>query len=67
MLKYELIIDNILAEKELSYAQAAALTKVPKSTLYKICTGAIDPRFSTLIKISNGLNVPLEELYKKKL
>lgn len=48
----------------LSQDQFAHEIGLPRATLYRVLSGKIDPRVSTLAKISKGLNVPLEDFFK---
>lgn len=59
------LLDEMLQKKKLSYGQAALLTGVPKSTIYKIAKNKADPRLSDLRKISRGLEVNLYEIIGK--
>lgn len=57
-----IVLDEVLQGKNLSYGQAALLTGVPKSTIYKIAKNKTDPRLSVLDKIARGLEVSLRDI-----
>ncbi len=48
----------------LSQESLGALIECDKNTIGKIERGETDPRISTVAKIANGLNLPLESLLK---
>lgn len=58
-------IQQLLKEKNISRYQLAQISGVPWSTLSDICSGKTDlSRCSarTLLKLSNALNIPMEQL-----
>ena len=44
-----------------SFALANAL---PKATLHQVLKGIADPRYSTLLRIADALEIPIEEMIK---
>ncbi len=64
---HDLLIQSIkrlmLSNGDMSEAELARCTGIPKTTVYKILSGeTTDPRYSTLTQIANFFNVSLDEL-----
>lgn len=55
-------IDKLRRERNLSYQELADKCEIDKAQIYKICMKGVDLRYSTLLKISNGLNITILEL-----
>ena len=52
-------------EYGLSYSELAGITGIPKSTITDYMTYASkDMRLSTLVKLANGFNITLRELFE---
>lgn len=55
-------IKQARTEKKLSLRELAAICDVEHNTIHEIERGTLNFRFSTIIKISKGLEIPLYEL-----
>jgi len=58
------IQDRILVAGYTSQDHFARSIALPRSTLYKLLKGDLDPRLSTLRKIADGLDFSLSELFE---
>lgn len=56
------IREGILKAGYTSQEQFARSIALPRMTLYKLLKGEVDPRFSTVVKIADGLDFTLSEL-----
>ena len=59
-----ILLDRILARKNLSIRQVSLLTGVPRSTIDDIITGKRSPRMSTMEQLAKGLNVRITDLFE---
>lgn len=59
----KILLDKIMADKNLTVRQVSYLTGIPKSTISDICNGKI-PRIDTLEDIAKGLNLHIQDLYE---
>lgn len=59
-----ILLDRILARKNLSIRQVSILTGVPRSTIDDILTGKRSPRMSTMEQLAKGLNVRITDLFE---
>ena len=59
-----ILLDRILARKNLSIRQVSILTGVPRSTIEDIITGKRSPRMSTMEQLAKGLNVRITDLFE---
>ena len=59
-----ILLDRILARKNLSIRQVSILTGVPRSTIDDIITGKRSPRMSTMEQLAKGLNVRITDLFE---
>lgn len=57
-------IKKARTERKLSLRELAAICDVEHNTIHEIEKGSLNFRFSTIIKISKGLEIPLFELLK---
>lgn len=57
-------IKKARTDKGLSLRELAAICDVEHNTIHEIERGTLNFRFSTIIKISKGLEIPLFELLK---
>jgi transcriptional regulator with XRE-family HTH domain len=57
-------IKKARTERKLSLRELAAICDVEHNTIHEIEKGTLNFRFSTIIKISKGLEIPLFELFK---
>ena len=55
-------IKQARTQKKLSLRELAAICDVEHNTIHEIERGTLNFRFSTIIKISKGLAIPLHEL-----
>lgn len=55
-------IDNLRLEKGYSIREFADLCSISKSQVNELGNNGIDLRYSTLVKIANGLEVSVSEL-----
>jgi transcriptional regulator with XRE-family HTH domain len=55
-------IDKIRIEKGYSIREFASLCEISKSQVNELGNKGIDFRYSTLIKVAKGLEIPLSEL-----
>lgn len=55
-------IDKLRQERNLSFQQMAELCDMDKAQVHKICTEGKDLRVSTIVKIANGLQVPISDI-----
>lgn len=62
-----ILLDDILAKKNLSIRQVSILTGVPRSTIEDIILGKRSPRMSTMEKLAEGLNVRITDLFDSPL
>lgn len=60
------ISEGIVRAGYSSKDQFARSIALPRMTLHKLLKGELDPRVSTLVKIADGLDLPLETLLAKK-
>lgn len=56
------VIRRLRTEKNLSQAELVRRSEVAHGTLWRIEHGLIDPRWSTVEKIAQGLNVSIGEI-----
>lgn len=59
-------INKLREERELSFQEMALACDMDKAQVYKLCREGIDIRASTIIKISEGLNIPVSEIFNFK-
>ncbi len=59
-------IDKIRQERGLSFQEMAFVCDMEKSQVYNICTKGVDVRYTTLIKVAKGFEMPLTELLNFK-
>ena len=59
-----ILLDRILARKNLSIRLVSILTGVPRSTIDDIITGKRSPRMSTMEQLAKGLNVRITDLFE---
>jgi len=57
-------IKKARTERKLSLRELAAICDVEHNTIHEIEKGTLNFRFSTIIKIAKGLEIPLFELLK---
>lgn len=57
-------IKQARTEKKLSLRELADVCEVEHNTIHEIEKGVLNFRFSTIIKISKGLGIPLFELLR---
>ena len=56
-------LNQIMAERGLSYRQLERMTGVSHSMLNKICMGETDPTQTTMILIAKGLKMKVTEIF----
>ncbi len=59
-------IDKLRRERGLSYQEMALRCDMDKGQIYDLAKTGTDLRASTLLKIANGLEIPLSELFDFK-
>ena len=60
----KILLDKIMAEKNLSIRQVSNMTGITKSTIHNIMTGTCSPTMDTLEIIAKGLKVRFSDLYE---
>lgn len=61
----ELLIKDVLTEKNTSLTELARISGIEKSNLSAIANGKKNPTVDTLEKIADGLGVPISRLFEK--
>lgn len=61
------LIKTFREEKNLSQERLAEKSQLSLKTIYRIENGLIDPKLSTLISISQGLEVPLSTIFLENI
>jgi len=56
---------RIRNEKDITMQQLANQAEIELSQIYRIESGKINPKLTTLLKIAKGLNVPPADLFPK--
>lgn len=59
----KILLENIMAKKNLSLRQVSILTGIPKSTVGDIVAGRKSPRMDTMEKLAKGLKMRISDLY----
>lgn len=59
-------MDKIRRDRELSFQEMANLCEMEKTHIYNICTVGVDLRISSVIKLSKGLGIPIQEVFNFK-
>ena len=57
-------INQLRIEKGLSFQELGLRSELEKSSLVKLCNHGSNITLSTLLKISKGLDVEIEEIFK---
>ncbi len=59
-------IDNLRRNRGLSFQEMANACEVDKAQIYKLCTVGVDLRMSSIIKLSKGLEISVQEIFNFK-
>ena len=63
MMKIKNNLNQIMAERNLSYRQLERMTGVSHTMLNKICMGETDPTQTTMILIAKGLKMKVVDIF----
>ena len=63
MMKIKNNLNQIMAERNLSYRQLERMTGVSHTMLNKICMGETDPTQTTMILIAKGLKMKVIDVF----